>query len=320
MNKRPCIAVIGLGYVGYPLALGFGQHFNTIGFDTDNSRIQQLIHQFDRTNETDQRSIVEAKHLRLSHVEQHISAANIYIVTTSTPVTSENKPDLTSVLEAAKTVGRSLSRGDTVILESTVYPGVTEGVFANEIESASGLTVGKDFSLGYSPERINPGDPHHKLQNIVKVVSATHPNTLEMMFSIYSRIIPEGVHKAESIQTAELSKLIENTQRDINIAFVNEMYQLSQELRLDFNKVLECARTKWNFINFVPGLVGGHCVAVDPYYLLHTQKEHGTPLGITSSARQTNEQMVDYVASSFVKRLTSKGTSLPNARVPHSWG
>ncbi|WP_461534731.1 nucleotide sugar dehydrogenase [Spongorhabdus nitratireducens] len=315
MNKRPCIAVIGLGYVGYPLALGFGQHFETIGFDIDESRIAELSQQYDRTRETDRQIIEKAKLLGLSSDEKHIAKANIYIVTTSTPVTDKNKPDLTEVLNAARTVGRSVSAGDTVILESTVYPGVTEDIFAKEIEVISGLSAGADFFLGYSPERINPGDPFHKLQDIVKVVSATDQSTLDLMYSIYSRIVPEGIHKAESIETAELSKLVENTQRDINIAFINEMYQLALSLGLDFSKVLECARTKWNFIDFTPGLVGGHCVAVDPYYLIHTQEIRNTPSEITRSARQTNEQMVDFVASSFVKHLTRKGMPLTRSRV-----
>jgi len=315
MNKKPYIAVIGLGYVGYPLALAFGKHFKTIGFDIDQARIQDLKNNIDSTHETNAQIIDQADLLTVRSDEHSIANANIYVVTTSTPVTMANEPDLSEVLGAAEVVGRHVLPGDTVILESTVFPGVTEGVFAEKIEQTSGLEAGKDFYLGYSPERINPGDSMHRLQTIVKVISATDEPTLSLLHEIYSRIIPEGVHKAESIQTAELSKLIENTQRDINIAFMNEMFQLAEALDLDFNQVLSCARTKWNFLDFKPGLVGGHCVAVDPYYLLHCQSKLNLPTGMTHTARQTNEKMIDHIARSFMKEMAKAGLIFTKAKV-----
>jgi UDP-N-acetyl-D-galactosamine dehydrogenase len=315
MNKKPYIAVIGLGYVGYPLALAFGKYFKTIGFDIDQARIQDLRNNIDKTLEADTKVIEQAVYLKVSSDQNSISDANVYVVTISTPVTIANEPDLTEVLGAAEIVGRHVLAGDTVILESTVFPGLTEGVFADKIMQVSGLEAGKDFYLGYSPERINPGDPLHRLQNIVKVISATDDKTLSLLHDIYSRIIPEGVHEAESIKTAELSKLIENTQRDINIAFMNEMFQLAEALSIDFNKVLSCASTKWNFLDFKPGLVGGHCVAVDPYYLLHSQNQLKLPSGMTHTARQTNEKMIEHVSHSFMKEMAKAGLIFTTAKV-----
>lgn len=315
MNKKPYIAVVGLGYVGYPLALAFGKHFKTVGFDIDQTRIEDLKNSIDRTHETDSEIIAQARFLTLSNSRNSIANANIYIVTTSTPITSANEPDLTEVLKAAEFVGKYMLPGDTVVLESTVYPGTTEGAFAEAIERISGLKTGKDIYLGYSPERTNPGDPSHRLQDIVKVVSATDKNTLSLLHNIYSRIVPEGVHQAESVKTAELSKLVENTQRDINIAFINEMFQLSEALNLDFNHVLKCAKTKWNFLDFKPGLVGGHCVAVDPYYLLHSQNELKLPSGIAHAARQTNEAMIDHITNSFIKKMAKAGLVFTKAKV-----
>jgi len=311
----PVVAVVGLGYVGYPLAVAFGQHVETIGFDINETRVGELNRQFDQTNEIDIELVRSAIQLTLSSDSEAIRKANIYIVTTATPVDDSQQPDLTAVLNAATIIGLVITTGDIVILESTVFPGVTEGAFAVAIEQASGLTAGVNFQLGYSPERINPGDDLHRLQHIVKVVSATNSSTLNTIYQLYKRIIPAGVVKAASIQTAELSKLIENTQRDINIAFINEMYQLSDKLGLKFDQVLECASSKWNFLNFKPGLVGGHCVAVDPYYLVHSQNLKGLTPRMTTAARQTNEDMVDYVANAFIKKLTKSGLSLPSAEV-----
>lgn len=315
MNKKPYIAVIGLGYVGYPLALAFGKCFKTIGFDIDQTRIQDLKNNIDKTLESDTEVIEQAIHLKVSSDQNSISDANVYVVTISTPVTISNEPDLTELLSAAEVVGRHVRAGDTVILESTVFPGLTEGIFADKIMHISGLTAGKDFDLGYSPERINPGDPLHRLQNIVKVISATDDKTLSLLHDIYSRIVPEGVHEAENIKTAELSKLIENTQRDINIAFMNEMFQLAEALSIDFNQVLSCASTKWNFLDFKPGLVGGHCVAVDPYYLLHSQNQLKLPSGMTHIARQTNEKMIQHVSHSFMKEMAKSGLIFTKAKV-----
>jgi len=313
--NEPVVAIVGLGYVGYPLAVAFGQHVETIGFDINETRIGQLKRQFDQTNEIDIELVKSAVKLTLTSDSEAIRKANIYIVTTATPVNAAQQPDLAAVLNAATTIGSVITTDDIVILESTVSPGVTEGGFALAIEQESRLTAGIDFQLGYSPERINPGDELHRLQHIVKVVSATNNSTLNTIYQLYKRIIPAGVVKAASIQTAEFSKLIENTQRDINIAFMNEMYQLSDKLGLNFNQVLECAGSKWNFLDFKPGLVGGHCVAVDPYYLVHSQILNGLTSRMTTAARQTNEDMVDYVASSFIKKLTKAGLSLPSAKV-----
>lgn len=315
MYNQLCIAVIGLGYVGYPLALAFGKHFKTIGFDIDQTRIQDLKNNVDRTNEAASEIIEQAQFLTVCSEQHSLTDANIYVVTTSTPVTSANEPDLTDVLSAAEIVGKHVLAGDTVILESTVFPGLTEGPFAENIERVSGLKAGRDFYLGYSPERINPGDSFHRLQNIVKVISAADDQTLSLLYEIYSRIIPEGIHKAESIKTAELSKLIENTQRDVNIAFINEMFQLAEALKLDFNQVLSCAKTKWNFLDFKPGLVGGHCVAVDPYYLLYSQNQLNLPAGMTHIARQINEKMVKHVSHSFMKKMAKAGLVFTQAKV-----
>lgn len=311
----PIIGIIGLGYVGFPLALAFGQKFETIGFDIDESRIKELGNQFDRTKEGDIDLLSSSKALTLSNDIDAIRKADIYIVTTPTPVDNANQPDLAAVINAAKIVGSVISKNDIVILESTVFPGVTEGEFAAAIELESGLRATTDFQLGYSSERVNPGDKLHRLQDIVKVVSATCATTLETIYNLYLHIIPAGVLKAESIKTAELSKLIENTQRDVNIAFMNEMYQLSDKLDLDFNSVLACAETKWNFLKFKPGLVGGHCVAVDPYYLVHSQKLNNVSATMTTSARQTNESMIDFVTQKFVKQLTRTGISFPLAKI-----
>ena len=315
MNDNQVVAVVGLGYVGYPLAIAFGQHIQTVGFDINETRISELHESNDRTNESDIKLVESAEHLTLSNDLECIRRANIYIVTTPTPVDKAYQPELSAILNAAKMVGSVISANDIVVLESTVYPGVTEGVFASEIEKTSGLLANIDFQLGYSPERINPGDELHRLQHIVKVVSATNTSTLEILSQLYELIIPAGVLKAESIRTAELSKLIENTQRDVNIAFINEMYQLSDKLKLDFNKVLECASSKWNFLDFKPGLVGGHCVAVDPYYLIHSQVMNGVAPRITNTARQVNGDMVTYVANTFLKKLIRAGLSLPSTRI-----
>lgn len=313
--KTPIIAIIGLGYVGYPLALAFGQHFETIGFDIDSERISQLSECVDSTNETDINLVQKATSLTLTDKLCELNRANIYIVTTATPVDNALQPELRGVIKAAKMVGEVISSGDTVVLESTVYPGMTQGLFSEAIEEVSSLTANIDFQVGYSPERINPGDEFHRLQHIVKVVSASSSSTLETLYQLYERIIPAGVIRADSIKTAELSKLIENTQRDVNIAFINEMYQLSDKLGLDFDRVIECANSKWNFLNFQPGLVGGHCVAVDPYYLIHSQASNGLSPRITASARQINEDMTSYVVNKFIKELTKKGLCLPLAKI-----
>jgi len=300
-NKEIC--VIGLGYVGLPLAVEFGKIFETIGLDIDQQRINELSNQFDRTLEVDAEGLISAAKLRFTSDPDDIRQASIFIITVPTPVDQFNNPDLTPVRKATETVARNLKVGDIVIYESTVYPGVTEDYCVPILEKISGLTFNQDFFCGYSPERINPGDKHHTLTKIRKVTSGSTPEIAEEVNNLYGSIITAGTFKASSIKVAESAKVIENAQRDINIAFVNELAKIFNLLKIDTSEVLEAAGTKWNFLPFKPGLVGGHCIGVDPFYLAQKAKEVGYHPEIILAGRRLNDSMGSYVATQFIKLL-----------------
>ncbi|MCF2503366.1 nucleotide sugar dehydrogenase [Dyadobacter sp. CY107] len=300
-NKTIC--VIGLGYVGLPLAVEFGKIFETIGLDIDQQRISELVNHFDRTLEVDSDGLKAAAKLRFTSDPSDIQRASIFIITVPTPVDQFNNPDLTPVRKATETVARNLKVGDIVIYESTVYPGVTEDYCVPILEKISGLTFNQDFFCGYSPERINPGDKHHTLTKIRKVTSGSTPEIAEEVNNLYGAIITAGTFKASSIKVAESAKVIENAQRDINIAFVNELAKIFNLLKIDTNEVLEAAGTKWNFLPFKPGLVGGHCIGVDPFYLAQKAKEVGYHPEIILAGRRLNDSMGSYVATQFIKLL-----------------
>ncbi len=301
------LAVIGLGYVGLPLAVEFGKKYETIGFDINHTRIEELKKGIDRTLEVEPKELEEAKNLDFTTSIDDIKEANIYIVTVPTPIDEHKNPDLTPLIMASRTVGRVLKKGDIVIYESTVYPGCTEEVCVPELEQESGLKFNEDFFCGYSPERINPGDKEHRLPTIKKVTSGSTPEVAKKVDDLYKSIITAGTHLAPSIKVAEAAKVIENTQRDINIAFVNELALIFDKLSIDTLDVLEAAGTKWNFLPFRPGLVGGHCIGVDPYYLAYKAKEVGYHPQIILAGRRTNDSMGLFVANKVVKLLIHKG-------------
>jgi UDP-N-acetyl-D-galactosamine dehydrogenase len=304
--KSKTVCVIGLGYVGLPLAVEFGKIFDTIGLDIDQQRINELNNHFDRTLEVDKTGLQQASKLRYTASPEEIKDASIFIVTVPTPVDKFNNPDLTPVRKATETVARNLKQGDIVIYESTVYPGVTEDYCVPILEKISGMTFNKDFFCGYSPERINPGDKHHTLTKIRKVTSGSTPEIAEEVNALYASIIEAGTFKASSIKVAESAKVIENAQRDINIAFVNELAKIFNLLHIDTTEVLEAAGTKWNFLPFKPGLVGGHCIGVDPFYLAQKAKEVGYHPEIILAGRRLNDSMGAYVATQFIKLLIQR--------------
>ena len=307
--SRERIAVLGLGYVGLPLAIGLARQFPTLGFDISEERIEELRGGHDRTREVDDSTLSETG-LRFSADGADLEEANIYIVTVPTPVNDENLPDLGAVLSASRLLGRHLAAGDIVVYESTVYPGVTEEICGPALEEASGLVCGRDFFLGYSPERINPGDKEHTLERIVKVVAGQTPEVTDRLAAIYGAIITAGIHRAPDIRTAEAAKAIENAQRDINIAFVNEVAMIAQKLGISAHDVLEAAGTKWNFLGFTPGLVGGHCIGVDPYYLAHKAQVAGHNPEVILAGRRINDGMGDFIAKAVHARLEQPGRVL----------
>ncbi|MDE9450363.1 Vi polysaccharide biosynthesis UDP-N-acetylglucosamine C-6 dehydrogenase TviB [Aliiroseovarius sp. Z3] len=309
------IAVIGLGYVGLPLAVEFGKHRPVIGFDIDPLRVDELQSAIDRTGEVTADDLSSARHLSFNSDPDALSDATIFIVTVPTPIDAHNRPDLTPLQRASETVGRALSIGDIVIYESTVYPGATEEVCVPILEAASGLTFNSDFFVGYSPERINPGDRDHRLPTIVKVTSGSTPEAADRIDALYAQIITAGTFKAESIRVAEAAKVIENTQRDLNISLVNELAIIFNRLGIDTGAVLEAARTKWNFLPFQPGLVGGHCIGVDPYYLTHKAEEIGYHPQVILSGRRINDGMGAYVAGQMIKSMMRKGINVAKSRV-----
>ena len=309
------IGMIGLGYVGLPLAVEFGKHFPTVGFDINAPRIAELRQGKDSSLEVDANELAQAKHLTYTTNPDDLSACNVYIVTVPTPVDEHKRPDLTPLIKASQTLGKIMKKGDIAIFESTVYPGATEEVCVPIIESLSGMKYNQDFFAGYSPERINPGDKEHRVVNILKVTSGSTPEIAEFVDSLYKSIITAGTHKASSIRVAEAAKVIENTQRDVNIALINELALIFNRLGIDTLEVLEAAGTKWNFLPFRPGLVGGHCIGVDPYYLTHKAQEIGYLPEVILAGRRINDGMGPYVAQRVIKMMIQRRVHVANANV-----
>jgi len=296
------IVIVGLGYVGLPLATRLADHFDIVGFDVDLIRISQLQSGHDRTGERTEAEL-RAADLTLTADPVHIKDADVYIITVPTPVDADNKPDLGAILSASQGVGSSLKKGTIVVFESTVYPGVTETICGPALEQASGLVCGKDFYLGYSPERINPGDKIHTVDKITKVVAGQTPEVAAFLMALYSKLTNGNVFLAKDIKTAEAAKVIENAQRDINIAFVNEVSMIFSQMGIQTQDVLEAAGTKWNFLNFTPGLVGGHCIGVDPYYLAHAARELGHHPEVILAGRKINDDMSTFLARQIDKQI-----------------
>jgi len=309
------IAVVGLGYVGLPLAAEFGRIREVVGFDINVSRIEALRRGEDTTLETSADELAAAKHLSFSSDPADIAGCNFYIVTVPTPIDAHRRPDLTPLIKASEAVGRVLKRGDIVVYESTVYPGATEEDCVPVLERLSGLTYNRDFYCGYSPERINPGDKEHRLPSIRKVTSGSTPEVADLVDSLYASIITAGTYKAESIRVAEAAKVIENTQRDLNIALINELAIIFNRMGIDTEAVLKAAGTKWNFLPFRPGLVGGHCIGVDPYYLTHKAEAMGYRPEIILAGRRLNDGMGAYVADQLVKAMLKLRIQVNGSRV-----
>lgn len=311
---NPSIAIIGLGYVGFPLAVEFGKLYSTLGFDIDATRISELNRGYDRTQEVSDAQLKASSRLKFSSELNELLACNTFIVTVPTPIDHFKKPDLGPLLKASEMIGHVLKKGDVVIYESTVYPGCTEEDCVPVLEMHSGLKFNEDFFCGYSPERINPGDKVNTLTKIKKVTSGSTPEIAEWVDQLYRSIITVGTHKASSIKVAEASKAIENAQRDVNISFVNELALIFDRMDIDTSEVLEAAGTKWNFLNFKPGLVGGHCIGVDPYYLLHKSESLGYYPQVILSGRRVNDNMGLFVANKLVKLLIQKGKKIGGAK------
>jgi UDP-N-acetyl-D-galactosamine dehydrogenase len=309
------IAIIGLGYVGLPLAVEFGKQFDVVGFDIHEKRIQELHSGLDHTQEVSAEELASATRLTYTSNLQALRACNVFVVTVPTPVDEHKRPDFTPLIKASQAIGQVLKPGDLVIYESTVYPGATEEICVPELEHSSGLRFNVDFTVGYSPERINPGDKQRRLVNIPKITSGSTPEAAECVDALYRRIIKAGTHKASSLKVAEAAKVIENTQRDANIALINEFALIFHRLGIDTTDVLEAAGTKWNFLPFRPGLVGGHCIGVDPYYLIQKAQSVGYHPDILLSCRRINDAMGQHVASEVVKLMIAKGHTIKDSRV-----
>jgi UDP-N-acetyl-D-glucosamine/UDP-N-acetyl-D-galactosamine dehydrogenase len=314
MTTDKHIAIIGLGYVGLPLAVEFGKKFNTIGFDINKKRVSELQEGYDRTCESTKEDLQSAKKLTFTSDIDKIEDCNYYIVTVPTPIDKFNAPDLSPLLKASKMLGQILRKGDIVIYESTVYPGCTEEDCVPVLEKESGLKFNFDFYCGYSPERINPGDKINTLTKIMKVTSGSNPQVANLVDELYKSIISAGTFKAPSIKVAEASKAIENAQRDVNISFVNELALIFDKMNIDTTDVLEAAGTKWNFLKYKPGLVGGHCIGVDPYYLAHKAQSLGYHPEVILSGRRVNDNMGIFVANKLVKLLIQRGTTIKGAK------
>ena len=312
------IAVIGLGYVGLPLARLFSTKFDTVGFDVSQSRVAALMSGHDTTMEVDDKLLQEAINshgFRCTSNLEDIRTCNFYVVAVPTPVDENNRPDLTPLLKASETVGKVIGKGDTVVYESTVYPGVTEEECLPVIEKVSGLRYNVDFFAGYSPERINPGDKEHTVEKIKKVTSGSTPEIADLVDSVYNSVLVNGTHKAPSIKVAEASKIIENSQRDVNIAFMNELAKIFNAMGIDTHDVIEAAASKWNFIKLSPGLVGGHCIGVDPYYLIQKAQVYGVLPRIMHASRRLNDGMGAYVANQTIKCMNKKGVLVKDAKI-----
>lgn len=308
------ISVVGLGYVGLPVAVAFGKNQNIVGFDINEERISSLISGIDYTNEITNKELRETS-ITFTSDPSKLKQTDFIIVAVPTPINEHNQPDLTPLIRATETVGKNLSKGSIVVFESTVYPGATEEVCVPVLEKFSGLINGEDFFVGYSPERINPGDKEHTFTTITKVVSAQTSEILEIVAEIYSSVVKAGVHKASSIKVAEAAKVIENTQRDVNIALMNELALIFDRLDIDTTEVLAAAGTKWNFLKFSPGLVGGHCIGVDPYYLTHKAQAVGYQPDVILAGRRINDDLGKYIARTLVKKLIKQGISVQGAKV-----
>ena len=324
LKKNKTVAIIGLGYVGLPLAVEFSKKFDVIGFDTNNKRILELISLKDVTNEVeinDLRSVISLKKtkgtigLKLTSSLNDLTSCNTYIITVPTPINRFKTPNLSPLLKASKQIGKILCRGDVVIYESTVYPGCTEEDCIPVLEKGSGLKFQDDFKVGYSPERINPGDKVHTLQNVIKVSSGCCAESSEEIAKTYELVVGAGVHRAPNIKVAEAAKIIENTQRDVNIALINELSIIFNKLNINTFDVLEAAGTKWNFLKFSPGLVGGHCIGVDPYYLTHKAQQSGYHAKVITSGRSVNDSMGFYIAKQTVKKILAQGKHIQDAKV-----
>lgn len=313
--SNPTICIIGLGYVGLPLAVEFGKKTKTIGFDINEQRVSELLKGHDHTLELDTAELAEATQLSYCTKEADIKGADVYIVTVPTPINSGNQPDLTPLEKASALLGRVISKNAIVIYESTVYPGCTEEVCVPIIEKTSGLVFNKDFFAGYSPERINPGDKLRRVHNIIKITSGSTPEVAEYVDQLYRKIVVVGTHKASSLKVAEAAKVIENTQRDLNIALVNELALIFHKLGIDTLEVLEAAGTKWNFLPFRPGLVGGHCISVDPYYLTYRAQQAGYYPEVILSGRRVNNSIGAFVAESVVKMMTKRKVHVVDSKV-----
>lgn len=309
------IGIIGLGYVGLPLAVEFGKKYPTIGFDINQSRVAELQSGVDSTLECSQAELMSASWLTYTHELSAIQKCNFYVVTVPTPITDDNTPDLTPLKKASEAIAKVVSKGDVVVFESTVYPGATEEICIPIIEKQSGLVFNQDFFAGYSPERINPGDKVNRLTTIMKITSGSTDVISDFVDSVYTSIIDAGTHKASSIKVAEAAKVIENTQRDLNIAIINEFAKIFNKLDIDTEEVLKAAGTKWNFLPFKPGLVGGHCISVDPYYLTHKAQEVGYRPEVILAGRRINDGMGEYVATQLVKKLASQKIHIDEAKV-----
>ncbi len=319
MSKK--IAIIGLGYVGLPLAVEFAKKFKVVGFDINQARLSELNSGLDKTLEIDSENLNSVLNstgdtgLSLTSVLKDIESFDYYIVTVPTPVDKNNKPDFTPLIKASETVGKVMRQGAIVVYESTVYPGATEEICIPVLEKISGLTYNTDFHAGYSPERINPGDKEHTVTKILKIVSGSTAEITEKIADLYGQVIIAGIYKAASIKVAEAAKVIENTQRDINIAFVNELSKIFNRLDLDTTQVLEAAGTKWNFLNFKPGLVGGHCIGVDPYYLAQKAQEVGYHPEMILAGRRLNDSMGEYIAEEVIKLMIKKDINIKNSNI-----
>ncbi len=314
LNKEKKLAVIGLGYVGLPIALEFAKKLSVIGFDINANRVEMMKNRIDPSNELNPEDF-DGCDIEFTANPEDLKEANFFVVAVPTPIDVGNKPDLTPVIGASTTVGKALKAGDYVVYESTVYPGCTEEDCVPVLEKNSGLRYIEDFKVGYSPERINPGDKEHTLRKIVKVSAGCDAESAEIIAKVYELVVDAGVHRASSIRVAEAAKIIENTQRDVNIALINELSIIFNRMNINTYEVLEAAGTKWNFLNFRPGLVGGHCIGVDPYYLTHKAEKLGYHAQIINSGRFVNDSMGGYVAKQTVKKIISQGKNIQGARV-----
>jgi UDP-N-acetyl-D-galactosamine dehydrogenase len=307
------IAIVGLGYVGLPLAIAIAKKFDAVGYDINNTRVSELKNGIDKTKEVEDEILAKSS-LKYTDTKEDIQDCNVFIITVPTPIDEFLKPDLTPVISATKDMIHILKKGDIVVYESTVYPGVTDDICVPLLEQ-SGLKYNEGFYCGYSPERINPGDKEHRVETIKKVVSASHPNAKKILEDIYGSVITAGIHMAENIKVAEMAKVIENTQRDINIAFINELAIICSKLDINTQDVLKAAGTKWNFLNFTPGLVGGHCIGVDPYYLAYKSAQMGYIPEMILAGRKINEYMPTFVINEFIKLMISKKINIATAKI-----